>query len=784
VKHPKSLLTLAIWLASLLFCVLVIVQTRFVADLSAFMPSAPNPRQQLLVDQLHDGVIARLIMIGIEGGDPSERARLSRELAANLRNTKMFVGIQNGDAATQEKDRTYLFDNRYLLSPDTTPERFTVKGLHSSITNSIDALSGNAGLILKRLLPRDPTGATIQLLEQFSGESQPKSIEGVWASRDGKRALLLAHTRAAGSDTDAQSRTINTIQLAFDKIPGRSTDARLVMSGASVISVSSRNTIQSEVRRLATASLILVIVLLLVVYRSVTLLVLGLLPVISGALVGIAAVSLGFGQVHGITLGFGTTLIGEAVDYSIYFFIKRSGATTLNNFWRTIWLGVLTSISGFAALLFSGFPGLSQLGLYSISGLITAALVTRYVLPVLTPQHVTLRDLTKVEVKLDWIIERAAKSRWFVTVLMLAAASYVLLHSSNIWNHQLSALSPISKAEQRLDTELRSDMGASDMRYMAALTAPNNEIALERAEQVGAVLQELVKKKVIGGYNSPALVLPSVALQRTRQAALPDAKKARLKLDESLKDIPIKAERLEGFLTDIQTARTRPPLIRADMNGTSLALMVDSMLIKRNKDYLVLMPLHSTGVGPSGETIDLDKVRAALNSNGLPKIIVIDLLEESTNIFDNYRHEVLLLSGFGCLIIMGLLLVSLRSLSRTLRVMAPLGCAVLCVTAVLLLSGIQLTIMHLVGMLLVVAVGSNYALFFDRSAQTGSEADRHKTQMSLIVANLTTVGSFGLLGLSKVPVLSDIGSTVSLGAFLALIFAAIITRERSDENSH
>jgi predicted exporter len=293
-----------------------------------------------------------------------------------------------------------------------------------------------------------------------------------------------------------------------------------------------------------------------------------------------------------------------------------------------------------------------------------------------------------------------------------------------------------------------------------------------------------VKNKVIGGYNSPALVLPSVALQRTRQAALPDAKKARLMLDDSLKDIPIKAERLEGFLTDIQAARARSPLIRADMNGTSLALMVDSILIKRDKDYLVLMPLHSTGVGPSGDTIDLNKVRAALDANGLPKIIVIDLLEESTSIFDNYRHEVLLLSGFGCLIIMGLLLVSLRSLPRTLRVMAPLGCAVLSVTAALLISGIQLTIMHLVGLLLVVAVGSNYALFFDRRAQTGSAADRRKTQMSLIVANLTTVGSFGLLGLSKVPVLSDIGSTVSLGAFLALIFAAIITRERSDENSH
>ncbi len=47
-----------------------------------------------------------------------------------------------------------------------------------------------------------------------------------------------------------------------------------------------------------------------------------LLPVASGALVGIAAVALGFGAVHGITLGFGITLIGESVDYSIYFFVQ------------------------------------------------------------------------------------------------------------------------------------------------------------------------------------------------------------------------------------------------------------------------------------------------------------------------------------------------------------------------------------------------------------------------------------------------------------------------------
>ncbi len=776
-------LPLVLWLAMLLFCLLVIMQTRFVADMSAFMPKTPNERQQLLVDQLRDGIIARLIMIGIEGGEAAERAQLSRELANKLRDTQLFVGVQNGDAATQERDRAYLFDNRYLISPGVTAERFTAEGMHTAIGNSIEALYGNAGLMFKQLLPKDPTGEAMQLLEQFAGESQPRSIDGVWASRDGNRALLLAHTLAAGSDTDAQADTLAAIHLTFDTLP-HSAGTKLVMSGTSVFSVSSRNLIEGEVSRLATASIVLVIALLLAVYRSVTLLALGLLPVVSGALVGIAAVSLGFGQVHGLTLGFGTTLIGEAVDYSIYYFLQRSGATAPSSFWRTIRIGVLTSIAGFAALLFSGFPGLAQLGLYSISGLITAALVTRYVLPIVMPQHVTLRDLSTTGERLDRIIERISRLRWAVIALALIAGSTILFHSDAIWNRQLSALSPISKADQRLDSELRSDMGGTDMRYMAALTAPTGELALQKAEQANEVLQSLVKNKIIGSFNSPALVLPSIARQRSRQASIPDAEQARTRLAQSLKELPIKADRLQDFLTDLQAARTREPLVRADMNGTSVALLVDSLLVKRKNDYLVLMPLHATGVAPGGDEIDLAQVSGALNAKGLSNVIVIDLLEESTILFDNYRHEALLLSGLGCLAILGLLLVSLKSIPRTLRIALPLACAVLCVTALNLIGGQQLTILHLIGLLLVVAIGSNYALFFDSGARDSDDADRRQTQVSLLVANLTAVGSFGLLAFSHVPVLAAIGSTVGPGAFLSLVFAAILTRERTDAHPH
>ncbi len=90
-------------------------------------------------------------------------------------------------------------------------------------------------------------------------------------------------------------------------------------------------------------------------YRSLPALALTLVPVATGALAGVAAVALVFRAVHGITLGFGVTLIGEAVDYSIYLFIQGA-ADFRQSVWPTIRLGVLTSICGFAALLPSAFP--------------------------------------------------------------------------------------------------------------------------------------------------------------------------------------------------------------------------------------------------------------------------------------------------------------------------------------------------------------------------------------------------------------------------------------------
>jgi predicted exporter len=87
--------------------------------------------------------------------------------------------------------------------------------------------------------------------------------------------------------------------------------------------------------------------------------------------------------------------------------------------------------------------------------------------------------------------------------------------------------------------------------------------------------------------------------------------------------------------------------------------------------------------------------------------------------------------------------------------------------------GQQLIILHLVGLLLVVAVGSNYALFFDRADCTVSP----RTLASMLFASLTTVAGFGLLAFSNVSILQAMGVTVAPGVILALIYAAIFARK-------
>lgn len=783
---------IAIWLVMILASLVIISRSHFTADLSAFLPRTPTPEQQLLMDQLKDGLASRLILVGIEAADKTTRSQLSKAVAQALRADSAFVTVNNGESVTTERDRDYLYNNRYLLSPAVTPDRFSVDGLHAAISDSIEQLASPAGLLYKSLLPHDPTGEMLQLLEAMNAGNHPQLVDGTWASRDGNTALLLLQTRALGSDTDAQKQAMQAIEQAFTKVSAQAqhgvikgagmTDARLLMTGPGVFSVVSRDTIKSQVRWIFVISSLLIAILLLLVYRSLTALLLGFLPVATGILAGIAAVSLAFGVVHGITLGFGTALIGEAVDYSIYLFMQSDHTSNdereknrklwILRVWPTVRLGVLTSVLGFAALLLSGFPGLAQLGLYSMAGLIAAAAMTRYVLPYLLPKDFRIRDVTATGLKLTRYAQLATRLRWPAILLIAVSATIVYQHHNRLWNTELSALSPVSAADQALDTRLRAGMGAPDVRYLVVVSAGGQETALAATEKISLALQPLVEKGVLKAFDSASHYLPSQATQARRQASLPAPAELARSLDDAVKDLPVRSKVFAPFLTDVEIARNQPLLTRADLEKTSMAMAIDAMLLNQGQRWSALIPLTA----PDSGNIDVAQVRAALNHAQVSDALFVDMKTESSHLYAGYMHEATILSLAGLLAIVVLLCFVLRSPVRVLAVIVPLAAAVLSVTAGLVLFGQQLIILHLIGLLLIVAIGSNYALFFNPPLDQGIQEIAPRTYASLLFANVATVLGFGLLAFSSVPVLQAMGATVAPGVILALIFSAVFAR--------
>jgi predicted exporter len=763
-----ALRAVAIWLLVVLASVWVIRHTTITGDITAFLPSKPSEAQQILVDQLQDGMVSRILLLAIEGGDEAQRVTASKAFLDQLTTLPSLAYVQNGDETRMGPERDFLLNNRYLLSDAVTPQHFSEEELRASLEKNIDLLGSPLGMLVKRILPQDPTGEFIHLIEQFEGESRPAQRDGVWFSRDGKRALLVAQTKAPGFDMDAQEVIQRDIHASFAKVAGDK-QLKLLAIGPGIFAINTRAAIGYDATKYSTIATVLIATLLLWFYRSPRILVLGLLPVGTGALVGISAASLVYGSVHGVTLGFGVTLIGEAVDYAIYLFTQQSAERpareSLARIWPTLRLGVLTSVAGFSAMLFSGFPGLGQLGIFSIAGIVSALLVTRWVLPHFLPTAFSAKISVDLQRRLLGAARFAPKLKWLVWALVAVALGVLFGHRTVLWNDDLGSLSPMPIADKKLDESLRNDIGAPEVGVLLAVKAATEEDALRGSEKLVQALRPLVVDGIMSGFDAPSLYLPSMASQEGRRASIPEASVLRANMDAALQGMPFQSGLFQPFLDEIGKAKSAPPLTREGLAGTAFKLKLDGLLVTKRGATVALLPIRGLK--------DLAQLKRTIENLNDRNVSLINFKDESDQLFSRYRYQSLLNVLLGVAAISLLLLISMRSLVRTYRVLAPLAAAVIVTIAITLLAGHALSIFHIVALLLVIGVGSNYSLFFDN--ENFARAAPERTLASLVLCNISTIIGFGLLGLCQTPVLAAIGGTVAIGAFLSLIFAAIIT---------
>ncbi len=769
----------AVWIALIAACAVQVARTPVVTDASSFLPGPANATQRLMMDQLRDGLSTRIMVIGLQlpsgagiappnAEQTAALASASRALRKKLADDPQFVWASNGDLneLTVERDRVYAA--RYLLSRNTTEVQFSSEGLARAFAELERMLTSAQGSAIRSIATADPTLTAMELLEKASQRTTPATGEGVWLGADGTVALNLVETASTGVDIEALTKTIEFARRSAEEVlkdwPANQTRPKVEFAGSGYFNVLSHDAIGKDAFRLSLIAIVLVASLMLWALRSPRFLVMAIIPVASGALAGFAAVGFLDQSIHGITLAFGVTLIGEAVDYAIYTFVQADEhGQHSQRFWRQVFLAMLTSLIGFASMYFSGFAGLMQLGLFSIVGLVVAAACARWLLPSLLPRSQVRQAATADSwTRFAWLpglSRRMRGLRWPVLLLALAMAVLVYQRYDKMWQDGLDALSSSSSVDTVRDLKYRTAIGVPDLRTMIAVQGATLEDALLRTEATGRVLDTLVSEKLLLGYESPADLLPSLQLQRRRQAVLPTAETLRLRVQEAANAGNLKAQAFEPFIDAVSASRAMAPIDLKYYEKTILGSWLDSQIVRNDQGSHVLMLLN--GARSNSE------IKKRLDAAKLPGVVLIDLKADVEVLVAGYRERATQAFLLGTAGIFLVLIVQLRRARAVFSMTATIFSAVVITCGVLLLIKSHLTLFNLVSILLVVGVASNYTLFFSTLSKEPQE--RQRASVSVLLAAASTFIGFTVLAFSSTPVLAMIGLTVSLGAVIGLV---------------
>ena len=766
----KRLPLLIALLVSIAFAVAVFRMVDVRTDMTDFLPAGRTEASRFMLQELQSGTATSLILAGIENAPPAELARISSAFADGLDRSGLFTLVGNGRHALDGPDQRVLFGHRYLLSPGTVAAAFTPAALHADFQHLLTQLQSSASPLVVQFGLPDPTGAFLAMAPAWIGASSLRTIGGVWFAADRDRALLVMQTRAPGMDIGAQDQADAAIQAAFAATnPG---PARLIVSGPAVFAREAASGIRSDVRLLSIVSGILVLALLLWRFRSLSVLMAIAVPIVLSTAMAALVTGLVFGFVHGIALGFGMTMLGVTVDYPVLLIGHRKlgepAAGTLHRIGRAFALTVACAALGLTGMVFAGFPGIAQLGLFAVTGVLAAAAATRLILPRL----IVAANLAPV-----WAgdpgrllqVEQLRRYRLWGLLPVAAAAIVLLGMGGPRWEGDVSNLSPVPHAALAQDAELRREIGAPDLGDVLVIRGPGAESVLTQQEALLPRIDALVATHAISGYEAAARLLPSAATQHARQAALPDAATLQASIATAAQGLPFRPDAFAPFAAAVEAARTAAPVTPAELDTPAIKARLQPLLFRRDGSWFAPIAFNgATGPAP---------LAALAESGGL----FVDMHAETDSLVSGGAARAGWWLAGGAAAALLAMLAGLRQPLMVARIALAIGAAGLFTVAVLTVFGVRLSLIHLVALQFTAGVGLDYALFYARRQL--DEEERARTLRTLTTCNAMTLLTFGLLAVCRTPLLQSIGITVAIGAVSAMCFSFLFVGLRPHSNT-
>ncbi|NYH23996.1 MMPL family transporter [Paraburkholderia bryophila] len=597
--------------------------------------------------------------------------------------------------------------------------------------------------------------------------------------------LIVATLPGSAYETKTQHAVLAALARGEQQLQSSFPDVSVARTGAVFYAESARSASEHEVHLIGIASLCGIALLMMWVFRSPRLLLLGFVSTALGIVCALAVTMLVFGKLHLLTLVFGASLIGEAVDYSIQYFVvylgagrdwdARRGARAVR---PALTVALTTSLLGYAILMWVPFPALKQIACFAMAGITTAFASVLWLLPALltrppkrSPRRLfagAARGLTV------WHRTIGGRRAWFVAALLLIVAIPGWLRlTSDDDIHLLIQRDPSLVAQE---DKVRDAIGVDNSAQFFVVRGETPEFVLQRAEALGTKLDALNgTANKVGSYQSVAQFVPSAKQQNDDHALLaqhvfndPAALRATL-LQAGFKD-----EVADAWLAAF--AKPQAPLtvntwLAAPWSQPYRHLWLGEVDPATKAYAAVVIP---QGVTPQNEPVLI------ATAQSLPGVVFVDKAASVSKLFGAYRVD----SGWwlGGALALVLILLVVRYAQKEARLADRLRGGVAVTLPVLLAVGVTLAafgyahvplnLFNWLALMLVLGVGANYAVFL-REGCLRADADLGAVWTGVLLSSATTLLSFGMLGMSAMPALKSFGATLALGILVSVLLAPI-----------
>jgi predicted exporter len=738
---------------------------RWTTKITEFLPDGEDRGAQIAA-LLAESELSRVMTIDLTLGEPAaapERLHaLTLSLLSFLRDQPDVAVARSGFT---EADATAMIE-LFGSWPATTfvpRDAYTADAVRARLAKLKEDLGGPMGMVVRQAAPRDPLGGMWEPLDALRGAQGTALVDddGVLFTADHRHAFVFVETRSSPFDSDAQRRFRS--MLAGWMARSAPAPARMQTAGTAQFAIASEAQIKGDVNRIGTLSTIAILVLFFVLFGSARLIALGVVPMLFGSAVAVLVCQAVFGEIHGITIAFGTSLLGVGLDYVehyyAHFVLSASvpARTTMKRVAPSLVLGAVTTIIGFVGLAASGLPGLRQMALFSVVAIIASMTATVWMIPQWMPTaYRSPRTLAVIDGAVAALLRRLAsrpRSRAArVAVIGLSAIAAAAALSAVRFTDNVNMLVNEHGPHVVEDRAVRSRLGPESSAF-AVVTAASDDALLA---SIGTACAELRSARAhVGSFVPLDRILPSRDEQLARHAA---ARAAAPDIRRAMAELEFVPEQFAAFWDSLAVAEPKV-LTLADLRRSPLAPLLTAWVPAQSTPRVALIPL--VGVN------DLPALRAAVPSATIivPRDMIVDL-------FRGVRIRTVLSSVLGAAAIFVLLMARYRSARRAVVALTPAMMACVATVATLVAAGASLTILHVMSLLLVVSLGVDFGIFFVDTAETVEELAR--TLVSILTASITTILSFGLLGLSQSPGLAAIGVTVTLGVTYSLVFCFVI----------